>query len=203
MTKQELLMLPACKERAVVANSVYYFTGKNCVRGHQSPRYTSSGNCVQCIAEKRNQPQIKSRGIPRSSAENVARAAAALSAGSTAYIPDKPCKHGHKNRCVTTHNCITCWEDAFKNNKEKLRWQRIERIYGMSKEQFIALLEHQSGRCPICSAEVSERKSHIDHCHVTGKVRGILCSRCNQAIGLFNEDENSMMKAVEYLRNSK
>lgn len=186
-----------------MANSVYYFTGKNCVRGHQSPRYASSGNCVQCIAEKRNQPQIKSKGKPKVSAENIARSVTALSHGLTSYTPEKPCKHGHNNRCVTTHNCITCWEDAFKKKKATMKWQRIERIYGISKEQFTAMLEQQSGRCPICSIEVSENKSHIDHCHETGKVRGILCSRCNQAIGLFKEDTKSMIKAVEYLRNSK
>ena len=203
MNRSELLKLPACKERARIANSVYYFTGKDCVRGHQSPRYTSSGNCVQCIADKRNQPEIRSKGKPRVSEENTRRSRMALSSGETTYRPERPCKHGHLIRCVTTHNCVSCWKEEAERNKYLRRWNQIKKKYGLSKEGFFEILSAQDHACPICKSEVSEAKSHVDHCHSTGKVRGILCSRCNQAIGLFKEDIGAMVMAIRYLEHKK
>jgi len=67
------------------------------------------------------------------------------------------------------------------------------------------LNELDTGCCHICEAPLewgaAKRmdKPCIDHCHETNKVRGILCHRCNCAIGLFNDDTNKMQKAIDYL----
>lgn len=77
------------------------------------------------------------------------------------------------------------------------------RKYGVTQEIFEALLAAQSYQCAICAVQLtSDRFSlrpQIDHCHATGKVRGILCSKCNTALGSFGDQEEILLKAVQYL----
>jgi hypothetical protein len=74
---------------------------------------------------------------------------------------------------------------------------KVYRRHGLTKEQFLALGQ----RCHICGsiAERDRRNNHIDHDHETGEVRGLLCSGCNTGLGLFKEDKDLLMKAIEYL----
>jgi hypothetical protein len=58
---------------------------------------------------------------------------------------------------------------------------RMQR-YGLTDPAYRELLQWGGGRCWICDDELSERRTHIDHCHRTGKVRGILCPRCNSQL---------------------
>jgi hypothetical protein len=72
--------------------------------------------------------------------------------------------------------------------------------YGMTVEQFDALLLSQQGRCAICS-EVPESSLHVDHCHVTGKIRGLLCTQCNVGIGMMKESPLRLRSAIRYLES--
>jgi len=73
--------------------------------------------------------------------------------------------------------------------------------YKITTPERDALLNKQRGLCAICSDQVVFGfNAHVDHCHSKGAVRGILCSRCNQGIGLFMEDEQRMSNAIRYLR---
>lgn len=78
----------------------------------------------------------------------------------------------------------------------------IRRKYGISLAEFDEMLALQGGGCAICGSTVNPdaRSLAVDHCHGTGRVRGILCGRCNKAIGLFNDDPLLLEKAVIYLR---
>lgn len=69
----------------------------------------------------------------------------------------------------------------------------------MSIDEFQARLAAQNGRCAICLNQISGKGAHRDHCHKTGKWRGLLCPKCNMALGLFQDDPALLMKAVEYL----
>ena len=91
--------------------------------------------------------------------------------------------------------CKTCKQTAVNN-------LRLLQRYGIDEDGYRALLEAQNGKCAICGAtECSNgRKLHIDHDHDTGKIRGLLCNKCNPALGLFNDDIDLMTKAVEYLK---
>jgi hypothetical protein len=57
----------------------------------------------------------------------------------------------------------------------------------------------QAGRCKICDRQPQSKGLHIDHCHSTGKVRGLLCGTCNQGIGLLKEDPELIRKAANYV----
>lgn len=72
--------------------------------------------------------------------------------------------------------------------------------YGITPEQYDAMWSAQGECCAICKGTEHRGVSwHTDHDHVTGKVRGILCGPCNNALGLFKDDPVRIQAAVEYL----
>ena len=80
-----------------------------------------------------------------------------------------------------------------------------EREYELSPEEYDELLKRQGGVCGICSADSSagsnngRRSLGVDHDHLTGTVRGLLCNNCNRAIGLLNDDPAVLRAALDYL----
>ncbi len=93
--------------------------------------------------------------------------------------------------------------------KEK-RERETRRLYGLEPEDVTRLLTEQDGRCAICTKPPSgksngrarpghEPRLHVDHCHTTNRVRGLLCGNCNTMIGLAAEDPRVLLAAVEYL----
>ena len=84
------------------------------------------------------------------------------------------------------------------------RWASRNYKYGVTKEFLIELYEAQHGTCKICGSEpTTVRGLHVDHCHSTGKVRGLLCHGCNVGIGSMKENPDIFLKAIEYLRSSE
>lgn len=196
----EFSELAATGVRARQLGQTLYFTGKRCTKQHLSPRYAASGNCVECIANVRGKVLINSRGrSSKRSAVNHAAALAAIDAGDLEYLSDSACPHGHYRRYVTTNNCIGCDQDSRKKRSEKARWARIKKEYGLSELDVTQMLHAQNFQCAICEIDI-KTNYHIDHCHLTGKVRNILCQKCNQAIGLLNENELLFLKAANYIR---
>lgn len=95
-------------------------------------------------------------------------------------------------------------------NPDKYRDAYLKKKYGISLEDYLRMEGEQAGKCAICgNPETGKdhrtkevRNLAVDHCHETGKVRGLLCSKCNTAIGKFNDDINIIEKAIDYLKNS-
>lgn len=81
---------------------------------------------------------------------------------------------------------------------ERVQINRLAK-YGLTVTQFNVLQDQQQNKCAICSKPLGE-KFCIDHCHETGKVRGLLCYGCNSGIGLLNDDPALLTIAIEYLR---
>lgn len=71
--------------------------------------------------------------------------------------------------------------------------------YGLTLDEYEAMVEDQGGKCAICGVTPKTRLC-VDHCHATGIVRGLLCRSCNTAIGLLREDTKVMGKAIQYVR---
>lgn len=83
------------------------------------------------------------------------------------------------------------------------RRSKLKVAYGLSIEAYSEMLAAQGGGCAICGAnEPSGRTKHfaIDHCHTTGVIRGLLCTKCNRGLGLFNDNTDRMERAVKYLK---
>jgi hypothetical protein len=83
-------------------------------------------------------------------------------------------------------------------NAYRRRSARIKRCYGISPEQHEALLTRQGGACAICRKR-SDEPLIVDHCHLTGEVRGLLCRGCNLGLGFFKDDARLMAAAIAYL----
>lgn len=195
--------LPATGLRARELGETYYFTGKRCTKGHLSPRYASSGNCVECIAKARGKAAINFKGrSSKRSEENQKSALDAVLSGFTEYISSDPCPQGHYKRFVTTNNCIECGLMNMQKRAEQAKWRRVKKEYGLSQIQVEKMLEKQNFSCAICEKSIAI-KYHIDHCHTSGIVRSLLCSKCNQAIGLLDEDQKKIQKAADYIRKFK
>lgn len=82
------------------------------------------------------------------------------------------------------------------------RRTKLKQKYGMTLEDYEQLLEDQGGVCALCGNEQHRNisKLFIDHDHETGKVRGLLCLRCNTALGVFGDNTAGVMKVLRYLR---
>jgi hypothetical protein len=80
------------------------------------------------------------------------------------------------------------------------RRAELKRLYGITLEDYVDLFSKQNGVCAICLEECKTRKSlSVDHNHSTGKVRGLLCNRCNRAIGMLNDDTDILERAKQYI----
>lgn len=90
-------------------------------------------------------------------------------------------------------------QNSFRNN--------LRRWYGITLEEYEALLAAQDGVCAVCGngdREVhyrsgKQRMLAVDHDHVTGRVRGLLCNNCNRALGLLKDDLQILRKMIDYL----
>ena len=85
---------------------------------------------------------------------------------------------------------------------ERKRDTRLRKQFGIGAAEYDQLLTEQNGGCAICGARFShgEVRLAVDHCHDTGKVRGLLCSNCNQGLGKFGDDPDRLDRAGMYLR---
>jgi len=96
------------------------------------------------------------------------------------------------------------------NNKIKLREKRYLKKYGITLEEYNIRFKEQNGVCAICGNPEFCQNQHgllplaIDHNHKTGKIRGLLCSKCNPAIGSFEVDKGIelLCSAISYLKNT-
>lgn len=73
---------------------------------------------------------------------------------------------------------------------------------GLDSKTWVALKQYQNYKCAICKQPESlkNRQLCVDHCHTTGVVRGLLCSKCNQGLGMFKDSISYLQNAVIYLQ---
>lgn len=144
--------------------------------------------------------------------------------GDLTYISDKPCPQGHQTeRYVKYGQCRDCLnemkrkgraEGKYKESAEnKAKWKEANRQrmrlrkYGLDEAAFEKLLKQQNNKCAVCEEPFSEveseqRSRHIDHCHNSNKVRGILCMKCNLGLGYFRDRIDFLQNAIRYLGKS-
>lgn len=91
-----------------------------------------------------------------------------------------------------------------KKHPKKRKAQRLKQ-YKLTLEEFNQILENQQGRCAICGYSDQDKPSFfplVDHCHKTGKVRGLLCLNCNHGLGQFKDDPHLLRLAANYLETN-
>jgi len=124
----------------------------------------------------------------------------------TKYCPkcqiDKDASEFTKNKHQTDGLYPYCRECKYTHAQDDYRlngWgKHLKRTYGITIEDYNALLEQQDGVCAICKNE-HEHALCVDHDHETGDIRGLLCKPCNVAIGNFKDDTRRLEEAIKYL----
>jgi hypothetical protein len=93
----------------------------------------------------------------------------------------------------------------YQKNKLAHIERNLKRQYGLDWENYSKLLESQNNCCAICkspdSGSMCSQRLFVDHCHDTGKVRGLLCHHCNTALGLFQDNPLILKSAINYLND--
>jgi len=79
------------------------------------------------------------------------------------------------------------------------RKSHLKRKFGLTLEDYDRMLADQDGGCAVCGDPPGRSALHVDHCHESGQVRGLLCFRCNSAIGNLRDDPDVVASALAYL----
>ena len=95
--------------------------------------------------------------------------------------------------------------------KYKINWHKhdIKKKYGLSLDDYLEMVAKQHGVCAVClQPEISlykgvVRRLSVDHDHTTNAMRGLLCSKCNTALGLLDEDTVKMQSLIRYIETYK
>ena len=82
------------------------------------------------------------------------------------------------------------------NGKRATENQRLKNLYGITLTEYEEMYTKQNGKCAICFKSMD--KLHVDHCHETKRVRGLLCGNCNRGLGLFKDNFYYLDRASEY-----
>lgn len=164
------LPLPTDKKIAMERGVLRYFTGEPCKNGHFSERRSKTGECIKCNLEAHARYTKTEKGISKA------------------------------KEIIGRHKKSGAWKLMTKE-------RQIKHQYGMSLQEYENLHLKQNGVCAICNKPESilspdgstPRNLAVDHCHTTGKVRGLLCQSCNTALGKFNDSISLLNKAALYI----
>lgn len=122
----------------------------------------------------------------------------AFTKGANKYEREK--RRGRQSRCK---RCRAKTRSDYE--KGLYRERNIKKLYGITVDQFNAMLIRQEGKCAICGTTEPGGKGNffVDHCHETGKIRELLCLHCNSAIGYFRDNISYMQKGIDYINKHK
>lgn len=100
---------------------------------------------------------------------------------------------------------VRLYREKKEARREYSRRKKVESNYKVRYEELEEMLREQGGVCGICEVELTfhpKATACVDHCHSTGEIRGILCRKCNAAIGALGDTTYSVSKAVAYLQKT-
>jgi len=109
-------------------------------------------------------------------------------------------------------DCKVCFNIKRRSNydPQKRREEGLKQLYGISTDLLNSMYTKQEGCCAICKTPISlvsgktkKGKAHVDHCHTTDKVRGLLCTKCNTVLGMSNDNPEILKEALLYLDRSR
>lgn len=110
----------------------------------------------------------------------------------------------HPNKPHEAHGlCRTCYlRKSRKDHPTERRKWHLKYNYGITPQEYQILFEAQNGKCAICNTNdpITRLNFSVDHDHVTGRVRGLLCTTCNSLLGFAKDQVVLLEKAIEYLR---
>jgi len=140
----------------------------------------------------------------------------ALENGDLTY-EGSPCKRkGHTLRYSLRSQCVQCQKDGVQYDKNTIEGKqiharsRMKTKYGITEFDWLIMYEQQGGKCFISSCTFTSHDKwweqgffglHVDHCHKTGKVRGLLCAECNKETGKIEKNIKLVHERIKYVYN--
>lgn len=112
---------------------------------------------------------------------------------------------GYCIECGTTDRLKRYHEEDGKEKQKQRSFKSLMKQYGISVEHYEQEREQQQHRCKICLAHEDtqpHKRLYVDHCHTTGKYRGLLCQKCNTGLGMFKDSVESLNNAIEYINEN-
>lgn len=118
-------------------------------------------------------------------------------------VNDGACAHCYRDVRITKDGVpYKHYAKAPVNRTDPRHSKYIFDTYGITGEQYEAIIAHQGGVCFICEKAPKSKRLAVDHCHITGEVRGALCRRCNhRLLGSAHDATRILERAIEYLNN--
>lgn len=129
--------------------------------------------------------------------------------------PNEFYKDARRKNGVTSW-CRECWKIQEAIHRERLgpkgrKNKKLKNLYGITIDQYQDMLKEQNNLCAVCDNKESiinvksnkVQKLSVDHDHITGKVRGLLCTACNKGLGLLKDDPDIVLKGYNYLIKHK
>lgn len=120
-------------------------------------------------------------------------------------IKEKEKIYREKYREEHKEELATKAQEYYRNNKKDRQDAERYRKYGITGDEYDAMIEAQGYKCAICSEEFDtsrQRSINVDHCHESGVVRGLLCKDCNTGLGHFRDNINTLISAATYLERT-
>jgi hypothetical protein len=120
----------------------------------------------------------------------------------TEFFKDKGQKSGLRPDCKVCNQKQS--SERAKKNRKQLNFNNLKYVTGVSKETYEDVLSEQNSVCAICGRPNvnPKRNLSVDHCHESGFVRGLLCTKCNFGLGYFDDNPEILRNAIDYLSNN-
>lgn len=122
------------------------------------------------------------------------------------YFTGVPCKRGHvAERLQYNGQCVECKKQSDrKSNRIATKKYQLAVNYNLTVEDVERMHLKQAGLCAICGGKLKPRHgTQVDHCHETGKVRGLLCNHCNRLLGCARDNPRILENATNYIYRSR
>lgn len=132
------------------------------------------------------------------------------------FVKSKKCRNGVSNTCKCCENLrqreyarvARETDENYVENRQISQEKDRAKRYGLTLDQLENMKRVSKGLCEICGSPPSNRGTaskslHVDHCHSTGQVRGMLCSKCNMILGQINESPQRLLEMLVYLHKYK
>ena len=153
--------------------------------------YRYRANCKECFNEKARKGRPKKRICKIDDNHRMCNSCGEIKENSSFSNIGKD---NFSGKVYQNGVCLLCMKD-----------RELTKKYGISLHDYMVILKKQNGVCAICNeTNASDRNLAVDHDHITGKVRGLLCGRCNMGIGLLYADKDTqiMKNAIMYIENN-
>ena len=94
-------------------------------------------------------------------------------------------------------------QQYYRKTRNEHYWRNLRNKYGLSQDEFFGLLDMQEHSCALCKdpfKSLRQPNLHIDHCHETNQVRGLLCMKCNVGLGMLGDNVEGLTRALAYVK---